>query len=108
MTRVEFGEGVGRAPVAGPARVLHTRADYPSLHDGDIAVVGTPDTELVLWLDRLAGIVCLTGTAESHLAMLAAEADVPCLMLRSVGEEIVDGCQLVLDPAVGELRIAQA
>lgn len=48
-------------------------------------------------LGRLAGIICRTGTMRSHLAIVAREFQVPCLLGVDVGPEIEDGTRLVME-----------
>ncbi|MFD1044521.1 PEP-utilizing enzyme [Kibdelosporangium lantanae] len=82
---------------------MASRTEYSTICRGEIAVVRTPDSELVLWLDRVAGVVSLSGTVTSHLALLAAEADIPYLVLGDVAMSLTTGQRMMLDPVGGEL-----
>jgi phosphohistidine swiveling domain-containing protein len=58
----------------------------------------------------LVGLVCLSGNLGSHLAIVSRELGTPALIGFELaeGRELVDGLQVELDPASGELRTLEA
>jgi phosphohistidine swiveling domain-containing protein len=48
-------------------------------------------------LSSVGAVVCMNGSLEAPLAILARELEVPCVMAAQLGEEIKDGEEVLLD-----------
>jgi pyruvate,water dikinase len=69
-----------------------------------VLVVATLDPGLAPHLSGLAGLVAETGSALSHLAILARELDVPCVVGHTgARERFPSGTALMLDGTTGEV-----
>jgi phosphohistidine swiveling domain-containing protein len=106
---VEGTETVGKGSnlfsagtVSGSARWFHNPADVVSADEdelpGLIAFVGKGGmTFLSPILAEVKAVVCTAGSLESHLAILAREFEVPCVMGAELTSDIADGDDVVLD-----------
>ena len=98
--------------IQGEARWFHNPADVVGADEDElpnlIAFVGKGGmTFLSPILAEVKAVVCTAGSLESHLAILAREFEIPCLMGTQLGGEIADGEEIVLDLAdqsVGTIR----
>jgi signal transduction protein with GAF and PtsI domain len=48
-------------------------------------------------LAELKAVVCTAGSLESHLAILAREFEIPCVMGAELLADIADGEEIILD-----------
>jgi phosphohistidine swiveling domain-containing protein len=99
------GVGFGTGRVRGRLRVLSSRTDFASIQDGDIVVLDRPESELVLWLSRLKGIVSRSGGRTSHLVLIARELGIPYLLMTELLQPLITGDAVVLDPSAGILLL---
>jgi phosphohistidine swiveling domain-containing protein len=98
--------------IQGEARWFHNPADVVGADEDElpnlIAFVGKGGmTFLSPILAEVKAVVCTAGSLESHLAILAREFEIPCLMGTQLDGEIADGEEIVLDLAdqsVGTIR----
>lgn len=87
--------------VRGVARWFRTPADVVSTVGDDLTgviafVFQGGMTFLSPILSEVSGVVCTTGSLESHLAMLAREFEMPCVMAAQLDEVVADGDTVVL------------
>ncbi|MGH8999318.1 MAG: PEP-utilizing enzyme [Acidimicrobiia bacterium] len=88
--------------VRGSARWFHNPADVVGADEDDlpglIAFVGKGGmTFLSPILAEVKAVVCTAGSLESHLAILAREFEIPCVMGAELTGDITDGEEIVLD-----------
>ena len=88
--------------VRGTARWFHETADVLSVAEDEvertIAFVNKGGmTFLSPILPDLRGVVCTAGSRESHLAILARESGVPCVLATELVDEVRNGDTVVLD-----------
>ena len=88
--------------VSGSARWFHNPADVVGADEdelpGLIAFVGKGGmTFLSPILAEVKAVVCTAGSLESHLAILAREFEVPCVMGAELTGDVADGDGVVLD-----------
>jgi pyruvate,water dikinase len=94
-------EGRGAAPGRGAGLVHAGPLPAP---DGSVLVVSTLDPGLAPYLPGLAGLVAETGSVLSHLAILAREFGVPCVVGYSGAlERFPAGTTVVVDGTTGEV-----
>jgi rifampicin phosphotransferase len=98
-------EGLG----ASAGRVVGTVVQDPGQTDqvaDPVLVVGALDPRLALALPELVGLVSETGSALSHLAILARERRVPAVAaVADARARFPPGARVLLDGATGEVRL---
>jgi pyruvate,water dikinase len=101
------GPGPGRG--ASPGRAVGPAYQGPlPAPPGSVLVVATLDPGLAPHLSRLAGLVSETGSALSHLAILAREMEVPCVVGHSgARDRFPSGTPLMLDGTTGEVTAVE-
>ena len=91
----------------GVGRVVH--APLPvgfGLPAGSVLVTRTLDPSLATALPGLAGLVAETGSALSHLAILARELSIPtAVAVPAALERFPAGCEVLVDGSTGEVRL---
>jgi pyruvate,water dikinase len=100
--------------IHGAVRWFHNPADVVGADEDElpnlIAFVGKGGmTFLSPILAEVKAVVCTAGSLESHLAILAREFEVPCVMGTQLDFDLVDGEEIVLDltgDTVGTIRRA--
>jgi pyruvate,water dikinase len=91
------GGGVGRGPV---------RLDPADAEPGTVLVVSTLDPRLAPVIPRLNGLVAETGSALSHLAILAREHGVPTVVGRArATTEFPRDAVIEVDGSTGSVRL---
>lgn len=95
----------GKESVSGVVKKFNTPDHVLDVIDADlddtIALVESGGTTFLgPILGRLGGLICLSGTLRSHLAIVSREFQLPCLMAVDLKEELDDGDEvtLVLEP----------
>jgi pyruvate,water dikinase len=98
-------EGFGRGAAAGRGAGVVHGGGLPA-PEGSVLVVSTLDPGLAPYLPGLAGLVAETGSVLSHLAILAREFGVPCVVgYRGALERFPAGTAVVVDGATGEVSV---
>jgi len=93
------GHGVSPGRGAGPVHA----GPLPAAA-GSVLVVATLDPGLAAHLPRLAGLVAETGSVLSHLAILAREFGIPCVVgLPGAVGRFPPGTSVVVDGTTGEV-----
>jgi phosphohistidine swiveling domain-containing protein len=100
-----IGKGANLFPagqIQGSVRWFHNPADVVGADEDDlpnlIAFVGKGGmTFLSPILAEVKAVVCTAGSLESHLAILAREFEIPCVMGTQLDGELSDGEEIVLD-----------
>lgn len=90
------------AAVRGEARWFRTPADVVSCPTGELAgliafVHQGGMTFLSPILSDVRAVVCTAGSLESHLALLARELEVPCVMAARLEVAVDDGDTVLLE-----------
>jgi phosphohistidine swiveling domain-containing protein len=88
--------------IRGTARWFHNPGDVVGADEDDlpqlIGFVGKGGmTFLSPILAELKAVVCTAGSLESHLAILAREFEIPCVMGAELLADIADGEEIILD-----------
>lgn len=99
----------GKAPVNGVIKKFTTPDDVLDVIDADlddtIALVESGGTTFLgPILGRLGGLLCLSGTLRSHLAIVSREFQLPCLMAVDLKEQLTDGDRVTLVLAAGSAQ----
>lgn len=102
---IAIGDGDSVFPsrtVTGSARWFETPADVvladiDQLHE-TVAFVRQPGVAfLAPILGHLRGVVCTIGSVNSHLALVALQYGLPCIMGADLREPVEDGTQVELE-----------
>ena len=103
---VDLTDGADGLPASagrGSGPACHEVSELPQ--HGAVLVVDTLDPRLAAVLPRLAGLVSETGSALSHLAILAREEHVPTVVaVPGARERFPVGCRVLVDGGTGEVR----
>jgi phosphohistidine swiveling domain-containing protein len=96
--------------IRGEVRWFRTPADVVSAVSDDLTgvvafVYQGGMTFLSPILAEVKGVVCTTGSLESHLALLAREFEMPCIMGARLDAVLSDGDAVILD--LGDLDRAR-
>lgn len=103
MQLVGKGRGVGDRQAIGTLRVIESRREFNSIEPGNIVLLWRPDSELVLWLNKVIAIISRSGGITAHLALIAMEADIPYFVLHEELEPLTTGDLIIVDPQTGEI-----
>jgi pyruvate,water dikinase len=95
------GQGVSPGRGAGPVHA----GPLPAA-TGSVLVVATLDPGLAAHLPGLAGLVAETGSVLSHLAILAREFGIPCVVgVSAAVGRFPSGMSVVVDGTTGEVSV---
>jgi pyruvate,water dikinase len=104
-------EGIGASGgiAEGPVRIVNPDGDLGAVTAGDILVTQTTDPSIIRSIGELSGIVTEEGGLISHAAIVAREANVPCVVNASEAMSILyDGMQIRVDGSNGTIHDASA
>jgi len=104
-------EGIGASGgvAEGPVRIVDPDGDLGAINPGDILITQTTDPGIVRAIGELAGIVTEEGGLISHAAIVAREANVPCVVNASDARSILhDGMRVRVDGSSGTIHDASA
>jgi|FaiFalFF_MnMetaG_3_1042247.scaffolds.fasta_scaffold01018_6 phosphohistidine swiveling domain-containing protein len=93
MRKIGEGEPTSGQGAVGILRKVETLEDVLRLMETDLSetIVFTPSasvTAVTPILPKIRGIICASGGFTSHLAIVAREFDLPCLMGSRLEEEV--------------------
>jgi pyruvate,water dikinase len=92
------GAPVSPGTATGPARVIHSPAEFDRLRNGDILVTHTATPEWMILCPLAAGLVTDTGGPLSHSSIVAREFGLPAVMgVQRATLEIADGQLVTVD-----------
>jgi phosphohistidine swiveling domain-containing protein len=107
MTAWKIGEGItafrNKDPVNGKLKIIASIDDVrklrPADFEGKIILVKVAGVSgLMVPLLKARGIICTTGGIGSHLAILAREFRVPCIMGVSIDDPVsLDGRDVIMN-----------
>ncbi|WP_439031278.1 PEP-utilizing enzyme [Gordonia terrae] len=100
--------GLGVAPGihTGPARVVHSLLDDVELGPGDVLVAMTTDSSWGPLFLSAGAVVCQTGAAISHAAIVARELGIPAAVsVQDCTTRIPDGTIVTVDGSSGKVTV---
>src|SRR4051812_31664013 len=103
-------EGIAASPGRrrGRARVLRSAREFSQIRPGEILVTRFTTPDVVLVLDRIAGLITDQGGRLAHAAVVAREFGVPAVVGTQVAtEQIPDGSIVDLNGTEGTARVVQ-
>jgi pyruvate,water dikinase len=93
-------------PASGGRAAGVARHGSPRPGERPVLVVDVLDPRLAAFLPEVAGLVSETGSALSHLAILAREMHVPTVVgVSEARQRFPDGARLLVDGTTGEVRL---
>lgn len=108
VIRGEILSGVGVAPGThtGPARVVRSLLDDVELAPDDVLVAMTTDSSWGPLFLAAGAVVCQTGAAISHAAIVARELGIPAAVsVQDCTTRIADGTIITVDGNTGKVTI---
>lgn len=109
VTSGEILDGLGVAPGVhtGPARVVRSLVDDVDLEPGDVLIAMTTDSSWGPLFLSAGAVVCQTGAAISHAAIVARELGIPAAVsVQDCTTRIEDGTIITVDGSSGKVTIA--
>lgn len=94
--------------VQGPARVVRGLEDFEKVNEGDIIVVPNAEMGYLPLLRKAGAIVAETGAMLSHIAILARERRIPCVIAAENIMDVTEGTLLVVDAYKGEVLVVES
>jgi phosphoenolpyruvate-protein kinase (PTS system EI component) len=110
MRKIGSGQLTSGGECRGTLRLVESIEDVLRLLKTDLAEVivlthSASATAITPLFPKIKGLVCTAGGPTSHLAIVAREFDLPCLMACEIpGEDALDG-RLAAMTAAGEILL---
>jgi rifampicin phosphotransferase len=100
------GLGVAPGTHTGPARVVRSLVDDVELEPGDVLVAMTTDSSWGPLFLTAGAVVCQTGAAISHAAIVSRELGIPAAVsVQDCTTRIVDGTVVTVDGNTGTVTV---
>jgi phosphohistidine swiveling domain-containing protein len=99
--------GIPASPghATGKAAIVRRSSDYRKLPSGSIVVARMTRTDMMIGVERIAGIVTDIGGSLCHAAIVAREIGIPCVVGTEHATELVRARQLIaVDGTAGVVR----
>lgn len=101
------GLGVSPGTHTGPARVVRSLVDDVDLEPGDVLVAMTTDSSWGPLFLTAGAVVCQTGAAISHAAIVSRELGIPAAVsVQDCTTRIADGTMVTVDGSTGTVTVA--
>ncbi|HEY5852624.1 MAG TPA: PEP-utilizing enzyme [Aldersonia sp.] len=100
------GLGVSPGVHTGPARIVRSLIDDVEIEPGDVLVAMTTDSSWGPLFLSAGAVVCQTGAAISHAAIVARELGIPAAVsVQDCTTRIVDGTVITVDGSSGKVTV---
>ena len=94
--------------VQGPARLIHSEADFDSFKQGEILVAPYTTPAWTPLLSLAAAVITEVGGSLSHAAIIAREYGVPAVVgIDDIMSRLNNGAVLEVDGGTGTVRIIE-
>lgn len=91
---------------SGRVHIVHTEDDMHAMPDGAVLVIAAARPEYTPLFRRACAVVCDTGGATSHAAIIAREYKVPCVVAtRDATSRLQNGMPVDVDATAGRVKI---
>ncbi|MBR9692756.1 hypothetical protein GOV07_02370 [Candidatus Woesearchaeota archaeon] len=92
--------------VRGKVRIVNVKEEIGKVEEGDILVSRSTNPDLLVAMERAAGIVTDRGGLTCHAAIVARELRKPCIIgTKHATKMLQDGYLIEIDASKGEVRI---
>jgi pyruvate,water dikinase len=89
----------------GRGVIVRTRSDCKKVNSGDVVILKRSDPELVFAVIQAIAVVADIAGTTSHLATIARELNIPCVVATDHACELVhEGTVVTVDGDAGEVR----
>jgi pyruvate,water dikinase len=103
--------GLGASPGVGSGivRIVHSLDDLAKVKHGDVMVTTMTNPDMVVSMQRAAGIVTDEGGVTSHAAIVSREIGIPCVVgTRTATHVLKDGQLITVDGFTGRVLDGKA
>jgi len=100
--------GLGASPgiASGTVKIVYTMADLPKITSGDILVTKMTNPDMVVTMQKAAGIVTDEGGVTSHAAIVSREMGIPAVVgTGNATGTLVDGETITVDGYTGRILL---
>ncbi len=95
-----------RGQATGAVHIVHTEADMDAMPENAVLVIAAAHPDFTPAFARAVAVVCDTGGATSHAAIIARECKVPCVVAtRHATKQLKNGQRVEVNADRGEIRI---
>lgn len=107
MSNVQYqGLGVSIGECEGKVRVVHTLSDLKFVEQNEILVTRETNPAYCIVLNKIAGIVTEMGGSNCHAAIIAREAQIPCVVaVKNASSLFKNGQSISIDGKEGIINI---
>ena len=98
--------GLGASPGigSGPVKIVRTMQDLSKITKGDILVTEMTNPDMVVSMQKAAGIVTDEGGLTSHAAIVSREMGIPCIVgTETATKDLSDGQLITVDGNFGKV-----
>jgi len=114
MEKIIQGLGVSQGKARGRVKIIHTPEDLGKFSEGDILVVKITNPNMVMLMEKAAGIICDIGGMTSHPSIISREMGIPCIVsARSIDtqknatETLLDGMLIEMCGESGVIHLVE-
>ncbi len=114
MRKILQGLGVSQGKVRGRVTIIHTPEDFNKFSEGDILVTKITSPDMVLLMEKAAGIICDVGGMTSHPSIVSREMGIPCIVSaksvktgKSATEVLKEGMFIEMCGQSGEINLIE-
>jgi len=87
---------------SGPVKIIERYEDLPKIKKGDILVTKMTNPDMVVTMQKCAGIVTDEGGATAHAAIVSREIGIPCVVgTKEATKRLKDGQMVTVDGSNG-------
>jgi phosphohistidine swiveling domain-containing protein len=92
---------------SGKVRIVSGSEDFAKVEKGDIVVMKYGKTDIIEIIDRISGLITDQGGKASHLAVIAREMGIPCIVgTQRATEVLLEGDEVTMG-SDGTIRISR-
>lgn len=100
------GIAASTGEATGKVKIVHSSADAPNFHDGEILVTKLTDPTMIMMMAKAVAIVTDVGGLTSHPAIVSREMGTPCVVSTKVGTSTLkDGMRVRVDGTNGKVYL---
>lgn len=111
MSKVIVLKGLvaSRGLVRGRVKIVRETKDVKKIEKGDLLVATMTHPDLMLAIQKCAGIITDTGGMTSHAAIISREFKIPCVVGTNIATSVLKNGDFVeLNANIGEVRILKS
>ena len=99
-----FGLAASPGIASGKVKIIHDLAELHKIQEGDILVTEMTNPDMVVSMQKSAGIITDEGGLTAHAAIVSREMGIPCVVgTRTATEILKDGDEVTIDGYEGKI-----